>query len=122
MATDTTPTGIDHDRTPAGGTDWRFYAVVGTSVQGGHTLARFGPERTALAALRVAVQAVNHTAYSMLEQGVPGDPCADPPLLERLPITEFNIERRHPGSAAPDSTWRLSGGRHQHGARRVRVA
>lgn len=103
-------------------TDWSFYAVVGTSIQGGHTLARFGPERTALDALRVAVQAVNHTAYSMLEQGVPGDPCADPRLLERLPVTDFNIERRRPGSEVPDSTWSLTGGRHQRGLRRVHVA
>ncbi|MGW0042775.1 hypothetical protein [Rhodococcus sp. NPDC003348] len=101
------------------GSDWAFYAVVGTSVQGGHTLARFGPERTALGALRLAVQSVNHTAYSMLEQGVPGDPCADPRLLERLPITDFSIERRRPGSAEPDMTWGLTGGRHQ---RRRRAA
>ncbi|WP_249353295.1 hypothetical protein [Rhodococcus sp. Q] len=103
-------------------TDWAFYAVVGTSVQGGHTLARFGPEPTALAALKVAVQAVNHTAYSMLEQGYHGDPCAESPLLERLPITDFNIERRRPGSAESDTTWGLTGGRHQRGVSRRRVA
>jgi len=103
-------------------TDWTFYAVVGTSVQGGHTLARFGPEPTALAALKVAVQAVNHTAYSMLEQGYHGDPCAESPLLERLPITDFNIERRRPGSAESDATWGLTGGRHQRGVNRRRVA
>ncbi|MFD1814919.1 hypothetical protein [Rhodococcus gannanensis] len=102
----------------ASDTDWAFYAVVGTSVQGGHTLARFGPERTALAALQVAVQAVNHTAYSMLEQGYHGDPCADSPLLERLPITDFSIERRRPGSSECDATWGLSGGRHQRRIRR----
>ncbi|EME18029.1 hypothetical protein [Rhodococcus triatomae] len=103
-------------------TDWAFYAVVGTSVQGGHTLARFGPERTALDALKVAVQAVNHTAYSMLEQGYHGDPCADSPLLERLPITDFNIERRRPGSSECDATWGLTGGRHQRRVQRRRVA
>ncbi len=104
MATGTTPTEPD--------TDWTFYAVVGTSVQGGHTLARFGPESTALGALRLAVQAVNHTAYSMLEQGVAGDPCAEAALLERLPITDFTIERRRRGSAVVDAAWGLTGGRH----------
>lgn len=119
MATDPTPTDTVTDTTD---TDWRFYAVVGTSVQGGHTLARFGPEPTALAALRVAVQAVNHTAYSMLEQGVAGDPCADSRLLERLPVTDFTIERWRPGGSVPDSGWGLTGGRHQRSHRRVRVA
>lgn len=106
----------------AGEAEWAFYAVVGTSVQGGHTLARFGPERTALAALRIAVQSVNHTAYSLLEQGVAGDPCADPRLLERLPITEFTIERRRPGSSRADESWGLSGGRHRGRLGRGRVA
>ncbi|MFD4294256.1 hypothetical protein ACFWPA_18980 [Rhodococcus sp. NPDC058505] len=95
------------------GREWDFFAVVGTSVQGGHTLARLGPSGTALDALRVAVQSVNHTAYSMLEQGVPGDPCAESRLLERLPITEFSVQRCRRGSADPDPTWSLSGGRHQ---------
>ncbi|GAA4486252.1 hypothetical protein GCM10023094_42310 [Rhodococcus olei] len=125
MATDPTPTDPDsaatgHSAAPGTDTDWTFYAVVGTSVQGGHTLARLGPEATALDALRLAVQAVNHTAYSMFEQGVQGDPCAESLLLERLPVTRFSIERRRPGSAEFDATWALTGGRHQRSrARRV---
>lgn len=99
--------------------DWTYYAVVGTFVQGGHTLARFGPAATALEALRLAIQAVNHTAFSMLEQGVVGNPCAEMRLIERLPVTDFTVERRHRGSDATDSTWGLTGGRHAHGVRRV---
>ncbi|MFE3293656.1 hypothetical protein [Rhodococcus sp. NPDC059234] len=98
--------------------DWHFYAVVGTTVQGGHTLARFGPQPTAMDALRLAVQSVNHTAYSLLEQGVCGDACADPGLLERLPITDFTIERRSPASEVPDESWGLSGGRHHRRSNR----
>lgn len=104
-----------------GAAGWDFYAVVGTSVQGGHTLARFGPESTALAALRLAVQSVHRTAFAILEQGVPGEACVDARLLERLPITDFSVERHHVGHAEPDASWALTGGRH-HRVRSRRAA
>lgn len=103
--------------------EWHFYATVGTTVQGRHTLARFGPRPTALDALRLAIHAVNHTAFSLLEQGVHGDPCADIRLLERLPITEFTIERHHRTTRVVDRRWALTGRKHHRkSSRRDRPA
>lgn len=95
---------------------WHYYAVVGTTVDGGHTLAEFGPHGTALTALQVAVQSVNHTAFSMFEQGVVGNMLADSGLVERLPVTNFAIERQHAVTRVPDFEWSLSGGRRAWGA------
>lgn len=99
---------------PERAAQWTFYAIVATTVQGGHTLAEFGPQPTALDALRLAVHAVNHTAYSVLEQGIAGDPRADAGLVERLPITDFTITRQHSGTNEPDGRWVLNGGRHHY--------
>ncbi|QCQ92251.1 hypothetical protein [Rhodococcus sp. SGAir0479] len=90
---------------------WHYYAVVGTTVGGGHTLAEFGPHDCALAALQVAVHSVNHTAYSIFEQGIAGHMLADPAIVERLPVTNFTVERQHPVTRAPDADWTLTGGR-----------
>ncbi|MFM1724659.1 MULTISPECIES: hypothetical protein [Rhodococcus] len=95
---------------------WHYYAVVGTTIGGGHTLAEFGPHHTALSALQVAVHSVNHTAYSMFEQGIVGNTLAEPAMVERLPITNFTVERQHPVTRAPDAEWSLSGGRRVWGA------
>ncbi|WP_237172789.1 hypothetical protein [Prescottella equi] len=59
--------GVTHN--PDNPSHWHYYAVVGTTIGGGHTLAEFGPHPTALSALQVAVHAVNHTAYSMSSRG-----------------------------------------------------
>ncbi|WP_430333823.1 hypothetical protein [Rhodococcus sp. ACT016] len=106
--------GVAHN--PDNTSHWHYYAVVGTTVDGGHTLAEFGPHATALTALQVAVQSVNHTAFSMFEQGVAGNTLADPDLVERLPVTNFAIERQHAVTRTPDFGWSLSGGRRDWGA------
>lgn len=90
---------------------WHYFAVVGTTIGGGHTLAEFGPHDSALAALQIAVHSVNHTAFSMFEQGIGGNMLADSVIVERLPITNFTVERQHPLTRAPDANWSLSGGR-----------
>lgn len=90
---------------------WHYYAVVGTTIGGGHTLAEFGPHDCALSALRVAVHSVNRTAYSLFEQGIAGNMLADPAIVERLPVTTFSVERQHPVTHAPDVGWSLTGGR-----------
>lgn len=102
--------------------DWLFYAVVGTTVAGGHTLAAFGPRASALDALTLAVNAINHTAYSLLEQGVEGNLHADTWLVERLPITSFTIRRHDPDTKEPDDCWMLTGRKHYRGGRPQRGA
>lgn len=92
--------------------DWHFYAEVGTSVHGGHSLAAFGPLPTALDALALAINSINHTAYSVFEQGYAGSFHADARLVERLPITSFTIRRHDSETLAPDERWALTGGRH----------
>ncbi|TQC48513.1 hypothetical protein EEB14_14540 [Rhodococcus sp. WS4] len=94
------------------GADWHFYAVVETAVDGGHTLAAFGPRPTALDALRLAVHSVNHTAYSVLEQGIAGDPRAEASVVERFPITSFTIRRHRRSTSELDARWMLNGGKH----------
>ncbi|QBJ95645.1 hypothetical protein ERC79_06410 [Rhodococcus sp. ABRD24] len=101
--------GVAHN--PGNTSHWHYYAVVGTTVAGGHTLAEFGPHSTAVAALQIAVPSVNHTAFSLFEQGVAGNMLAEPVLVERLPITDFTIERHHPTTQEPDRQWSLTGGR-----------
>ncbi|AOW93152.1 hypothetical protein BFN03_12180 [Rhodococcus sp. WMMA185] len=93
------------------GEDWHFYAVVETAVDGGHTLAEFGPRPTALDALRLAVYSINRTAYSVLEQGIAGDLRADARAVEQLPITSFTIRRHRPGTRELDAGWMLNGRR-----------
>ncbi|NLE78395.1 MAG: hypothetical protein GX610_02260 [Rhodococcus sp.] len=96
--------------------DWLFFAEVGTSVHGGHSLAAFGPLPSALDALALAINSINHTAYSLFEQGYTGSFNADAHLVERLPITSFTIRRHDPDTRAPDNGWMLTGKRH-HRAR-----
>lgn len=105
--------GVTHN--PDNPSHWHYYAVVGTTIGGGHTLAEFGPHPTALSALQVAVHAVNHTAYSMFEQGIVGHMLADAAMVERLPVTNFTVERQHPVTRALDAAWSLSGGRRAWG-------
>ncbi|CAM2835200.1 hypothetical protein RHDE110596_03240 [Prescottella defluvii] len=101
--------GVAHN--PDNTSNWHYYAVVGTTVGGGHTLAEFGPHSTALTALQVAVHSVNRTAYSLFEQGMTGNMLAEQQVVERLPITNFAIERLDPVTRAPDLGWSLNGGR-----------
>lgn len=106
--------GVTHN--PDNPPHWHYYAIVGTTIGGGHTLAEFGPHDSALAALRVAVHAVNHTAFSLFEQGIVGNMLADFSMVERLPVTNFTVERQHPVTRQPDGRWSLSGGRRVWGA------
>lgn len=101
---------------PDGTSHWHYFAVVGTTIGGGHTLAEFGPHRTALAALQTAVLAVNHTAFSLFEQGVRGNMLAESAMVERLPITNFAVERHHPVTRLPDERWSLNGRRRVWGS------
>ncbi|SDI29867.1 hypothetical protein SAMN05444695_106171 [Rhodococcus triatomae] len=98
--------------------DWQFYAVVETTARGGHLLATFGPRPSALDALELAVRSVNHTAYSLLEQGIAGSPVQDPRLVEQCPITSFTIRRRSTSTSELDQRWMLTGGKRPGRGRR----
>ncbi|RVW01514.1 hypothetical protein [Rhodococcus spongiicola] len=101
--------GVTHN--PDNASHWHYYAVVGTTIGGGQTLAEFGPHDTALSALQIAVNSVNHTAFSVFEQGVAGNMLAESTTVERLPITNFTVERHNRVTRVPDLEWSLTGGR-----------